>query len=208
MFRISGKKIEGTQHNVSAVRMRHQVVTDFTFLKPTKCVFQRTAAARRSDSRFVPVHAKLGGRSPSLSPTSAQQGKQGGSKTHNNARLSLYACGQDGPAFMAAFAGRTKLGLFDRLYPEFSGPIEAGDLPEINQSDVLSLPAKIAALKFDAKMTMRDSTRLDLGIFWSAQPVEIRRKSRFKKYLTLDMYMAAFGRGVTVAEAEDLAVAI
>jgi Bifunctional DNA primase/polymerase, N-terminal len=138
----------------------------------------------------------------------AKKGKQGGSKTHDNARLSLYACGQDGPAFMSAFAGRTKLGLFDRLYPEFSGPIEAGDLPEIAQADVLDLHKKISALNFDAKMTMSDTTRVDLSSFWNTQPVELRRKIRFKKYLMLDMYMAAFGRGVTVAEAEDLAVAI
>jgi Bifunctional DNA primase/polymerase, N-terminal len=138
----------------------------------------------------------------------AKKGKQGGSKTHDNAHLSLYACGQDGPAFMSAFAGRTKLGLFDRLYPEFSGPIEAGDLPEIAQADVLDLHKKISSLNFDAKMTMSDSTRIDLSSFWNAQPVEIRRKIRFKKYLTLDMYMAAFGRGVTVAETEDLATAI
>jgi bifunctional DNA primase/polymerase-like protein/primase-like protein len=139
----------------------------------------------------------------------AKKGKLGGSKTHDNARLSLYICGQDGPAFMSAFAGRTKIGLFDRFYPEFSGPIEAGDLPEINQSDVLNLHAKITALNFNCKkMTMSDATRLDLGIFWSGQPVEIRRKIRFRKYLILDMYMAAFGRGVTVAEPEDLAVAI
>jgi hypothetical protein len=138
----------------------------------------------------------------------AKKGKQSGSKTHNNARLSLYACGQDGPAFMSAFAGRTKLGLFDRLYPEFSGPIEAGDLPEIAQADVLDLHKKIGALNFDVRMTMNDTTRIGLSIFWNAQPVEIRRKIRFKKYLTLDMYMAAFGRGVTVAEPEDLATAI
>jgi hypothetical protein len=138
----------------------------------------------------------------------AKKGKQGGSKTHDNARLSLYACGQDGPAFMSAFAGRTKLGLFDRLYPEFSGPIEAGDLPEIAQADVLELHRKIGGLNFDAKMTMSEGARVELSTFWNAQPVEIRRKIRFKKHLMLDMYMGAFGRGVTVAEAEDLAVAI
>jgi hypothetical protein len=138
----------------------------------------------------------------------AKKGKLGGSKTHDNARLSLYMCGQDGPTFMSAFAGRTKIGLFDRFYPEFSGPIEAGDLPEISQSEVLELHKKIAALHFTGKMTMSDATLLDLGIFWSAQPVEIRRKIRFRKYLMLDMYMAAFGRGVTCAEPEDLAVAI
>jgi hypothetical protein len=109
---------------------------------------------------------------------------------------------------MPAFAGRTKLGLFDRLYPEFSGPIEAGDLPEIAQADVLDLHKKIGTLNFDAKMTMSDGTRIELSNFWNAQPVDVRRKIRFKKYLTLDMYMAAFGRGATVAEPEDLATAI
>jgi hypothetical protein len=36
----------------------------------------------------------------------------------------------------------------------------------------------------------------------------MRRKIRFKKYVMLDMYMAAFGRGVTLAKPEDLDVAI
>jgi len=137
----------------------------------------------------------------------AKKGKNGGSKTHNNARLSLYACGQDGAAFMSAFAGRTKLGLFDRLYPEFSGPIEAGDLPEIGQADVFEVHKKLSALNFNVRMTMSDTTKAELTRFWNTQPVEIRRKIRFKKYLMLDMYMAAFGRGVTVAGPEDLTVA-
>jgi len=138
----------------------------------------------------------------------AKRGKQKSSKTHDDARLSVYMCGQDGPAFMSAFAGRTKLGLFDRLYPEFSGPIEAGDLPEIKQSDIVDLHRKIGWLNFNCKMTMSPDTKSKLDDFWKNQPGEIRRKIRFKKYVMLDMYMAAFGRGVTVAEPEDLDVAI
>lgn len=143
-----------------------------------------------------------------ISRVKAKHGKQQSVKRHDNAHLSVYVCGQDGPAFMAAFAGRTKLGLFDRLYPEFSGPIEAGDLPEIKQSDIESLQTRINRLNFNCKMTMSASTESKLKDFWNSQPVEIRRKIRFKKYLMLDMYMAAFGRGVSVAEPEDLEVAI
>lgn len=143
-----------------------------------------------------------------VSRVKAKHGKQASTKTHDNARLSLYACGQDGPAFMSAFAGRTKLGLFDRLYPEFSGPIEAGYLPEIKQADVTALQMKLSALNFNCKMTMSAETESKLNEFWKSQPGEIRRKIRFKKYVMLDMYMAAFGRGVTVAGPEDLDVAI
>jgi putative DNA primase/helicase len=142
-----------------------------------------------------------------ISRVKAKHGKQS-SKTHNNARLSVYMCGQDGPAFMGAFTGRTKLGLFDRLYPEFSGPIEAGDLPDISPEDIVGLHAKLGKLTFAGKMTMARETENKLNDFWRSQPGDIRRKIRFKKYLMLDMYMAAFGRGVMIAEPEDLNVAI
>jgi hypothetical protein len=142
-----------------------------------------------------------------ISRVKAKHGKQS-SKTHNNARLSVYMCGQDGPAFMGAFTGRTKLGLFDRLYPEFSGEIEAGDLPDISPEDIVSLHAKLSKLTFAGKMTMARGTETKLNDFWRGQPGDIRRKIRFKKYLMLDMYMAAFGRGVMTAEPKDLDVAI
>jgi hypothetical protein len=109
---------------------------------------------------------------------------------------------------MSAFAGRTKLGLFDRLYPEFSEPIEAGYLPDIKQADIINLQAKISELGFSGKMTMSAETESKLEDFWKSQPSDLRRKIRFKKHLMLDMYMAAFGRGVKVAEPEDLDVAI
>src|SRR5882762_3688167 len=57
-------------------------------------------------------------------------------------------------------------------------------------------------------MTMSAETESKLEEFWKTQPSDLRRKIRFKKHLMLDMYMAAFGRGVKVAEPEDLDVAI
>jgi hypothetical protein len=109
---------------------------------------------------------------------------------------------------MGAFAGRTKLGLFDRLYPEFSGPIEAGYLNLVSQSDIVNLHVKISQLRFNGHMTMSSDVGSKIEDFWKGQPSDIRRKIRFKKYLMLDMYMAAFGRGVGQAELEDLDVAI
>ena len=143
-----------------------------------------------------------------ISRVLAKRGKGKSTRTHENARLSVYLCGQDGPAFMSAFSGRTKIGLFDRLYPEFAEPIEAGELPEIKQADIIELHTKIAQLDFNCQMTMSPDTKTSLEAFWRGQTGEIRKKIRFKKYLMLDMYMAAFGRGETVAEPADLDTAI
>lgn len=143
-----------------------------------------------------------------ISRVLAKRGKGKSTRTHENARLSVYLCGQDGPAFMSAFSGKTKIGLFDRLYPEFTEPIEAGELPEIKQADIIELHTKIAQLDFNCQMTMSPDTKTSLESFWRGQPGEIRKKIRFKKYLMLDMYMTAFGCGRTVAEPEDLETAI
>lgn len=143
-----------------------------------------------------------------ISRVKAKHGKEKSVKTHDNARLSVFMCGQDGPAYMGSYAGRTKLGWFDRLYPEFSEPVEAGDLPEIDTTAVANLHGKLVKLNFHGKMTMSAETKSQLDTFWKSQPGDIRRKVRFKKYLMLDMYMAAFGRGLMVADPEDLDVAI
>jgi hypothetical protein len=63
-------------------------------------------------------------------------------------------------------------------------------------------------MKFNVHMTMAPETKVQLDVFWKSQSPEIRKKVRFRKHLMLDMYMAAFGRGVTVAEPQDLEVAI
>lgn len=126
----------------------------------------------------------------------------------DHAHLSLYMCGQNGEVFMSSFAGRTKLGLYDRFYPEYSVPVEAGDLPEVSQGNAYHLLAKINNLNFTGRMTMSPQAKQKLADYWKNQPVEVRKKPRFKTYLALDMYDAAWSLGRMIAEPEDLDVAI
>jgi hypothetical protein len=146
--------------------------------------------------------------SSSISRVLAKKKNQKANRTKNDAHLSLYMCGQNGEVFMSSFAGRTKLGLYDRFYPECSEPVEAGDLPEISQGDAFRLLEEINKLQFSGRMTMTAETKQKLTDYWKSQPEKVRKKPRFKTYLTLDMYMAAFGRGQMVAEPQDLDVAM
>jgi hypothetical protein len=140
--------------------------------------------------------------------------RRGGSKnarantTKNDARLSAVLCGQDGPTYMKAFAGRTKLGLWDRLYPEYAEPVEAGDLPEVSAHDAHALLSKLNSLNYSVSMTMSEDAKNILTEFWAGQPVEVRKKARWNKNLKLDAFMSAFGRGATVVEVEDVEIAI
>ncbi len=143
-----------------------------------------------------------------VSRTLAAKKNQKAHRSKNDAHLSLYMCGQNGEVFMSSFAGRTKLGLYDRFYPEYSEPVEAGDLPDVHPGEAYRLLEEINKLKFSGRMTMTPETKQKLNDYWKSQPEKVRKKPRFKTYLTLDMYMAAFGRGQMVAEPEDLGVAI
>lgn len=143
-----------------------------------------------------------------ISRVLASRKGQKANRTSNNARLSLYVCGQNGDVFMSSFAGRTKLGIYDRLYPEYSPTVEAGDLPDVDQARARELWAELNRMKMSGRMKMAESTKSRLDAFWKSQPTEIRKKPRFKKHLMLDMYMAAFGRGVMTAEPEDLESAV
>jgi Bifunctional DNA primase/polymerase, N-terminal len=143
-----------------------------------------------------------------ISSVKASRGKSKGMKTKNDARLCAVMCGQEGSVYMKAFAGRTKLGLWDRLTPEYSVPVEAGDLPHISTADSFQLLNELNKLDYSGVMTMSDDAKTRLEIFWSEQPAAVRKKARWKKNLTLDAYMSAFGRGVKVAEVEDVEIAI
>jgi bifunctional DNA primase/polymerase-like protein len=136
----------------------------------------------------------------------AKKGKA--SKTKNDARLCAVMCGQDGHIYMKAFAGRTKLGLWDRLSPEYGVAVEAGDLPHISTADAFQLLNELNKLDYSGLMTMSDGAKTRLETFWSEQPAAVRKKARWKKNLTLDAYLSAFGRGVKVADIEDVAIAI
>ena len=146
--------------------------------------------------------------SSSISRVKAKRKGEKTNVTTDHAHLSLYMCGQNGEVFMSSFAGRTKLGLYDRFYPEYSEPVEGGDLPEISPGEAFRLLEEINKLTFSGRMTMTPETKQKLTDYWKSQPEKIRRKPRFKTYLTLDMFMATFGRGLMVAELEDIDVAI
>jgi hypothetical protein len=146
--------------------------------------------------------------STSISVVKAANGKRRTNKTKNDARLCAVMCGQEGSVYMKAFAGRTKLGLWDRLYPEYGAPPEVGELPPISTDAALELLAALKRLDYSGTMTMSLDARGLLDKFWSEQPTSVRKKARWKKNLVLDAYMSAFGRGLKVVELEDMDIAV
>jgi Bifunctional DNA primase/polymerase, N-terminal len=129
-------------------------------------------------------------------------------RTKNNARLSMFMCGQDGDTYMKAFAGRTKLGMYDRLYPEFGCAVAAGDLPPIAVTDAYNLLQQLNKLDYSSVMTIRPDAKVVFGSFWNSQPKEVRNKARWKRNAMLDAYIIAFGRGSKEVTADDMDIAI
>ena len=141
--------------------------------------------------------------------TAKRPGSGGGVKTKSNARLSSVICAQDGDTITKAFAGRAKLGLFDRLTPEFATPVpDPGDLPEVDIDGAITLHAKFALIDYTGTMTMTSDAKEMINVYWSNLLPEIRQKARWKKNLALDSYLTAFGRGSMVAELADVEIAI
>lgn len=143
-----------------------------------------------------------------ISRTLAARGKRKATRSHDNARLSLYVCGQNGEVITAAFAGRTKLGIYERLYPEYSPRVLAGKLPKIDPTLALNLWNKINQLPKSGEIKMGPGVEDQLEAFWTSLPNEMQTRVRLKSYLAQDMFMSAYGRGSMVAEAEDLELAI
>ena len=143
-----------------------------------------------------------------ISRSKAKRSKSDKVMSHEGAYLSLYICGQNGKAFMSSFPGRTEMGLWDRFYPEFSEPIEPGDLPLLDAAGAFRIIQRLSELPFIGRMTMGPGVNDRLKKFWSEQPKEIRVKVRFKSHLMLDMYFTAWSQGRMVATVDDLDVAI
>ena len=134
--------------------------------------------------------------------------RTGGSQTKNDARFAMVMCGQEGLVYTEALAGRTKLGLWDRFYPEFGIPEETGDLPPVDGIDATKLLIELNGLDYSGTINMSAGAKSHLDGFWSSQSGDVRKKARWKKNLLLDAYMSAFGRGVRTVELEDAAIAI
>jgi hypothetical protein len=129
-------------------------------------------------------------------------------KTKNDARLCAVLCGQDGSTYMKAFAGKTQLGMYDRLSPEYGEAVDAGDLPRVIVGDAMKVMAELNGLNFSGELKMALDARGRLEQFWGEQPPGVKKKARWKKALWLDAYMSAFGRGSRVADLEDVEIAI
>ena len=130
-----------------------------------------------------------------------------GSKQKNDARLCTVMCGQEGAVYMKAFAGRTKLGFWDRLTPEYGEAVEAGMLPRVDRTEATHLLSELSSLDYSGELTMSPEARGLIEQFWDGQPKEVRKKARWKKNLWLDAYMSAFGRRSKIAEREDVEIA-
>jgi putative DNA primase/helicase len=134
--------------------------------------------------------------------------KREASRTTNDARFCMVICGQDGETYMKAFAGRTKLGIYDRLYPEFGVAVEPGNLPDIDASEAGKLMGELLGLDYSSEMEMSQEAETRLEEFWTEQPKEVRVKVRWKKNLAMDAFMSGFGRGSKIAELQDMEIAI
>jgi hypothetical protein len=147
--------------------------------------------------------------STNISVVKAKKGKKPSTMSHDHARLVAVLCGQSGEVYMEAFAGKSKVGLWDRFTPEFSVPVEGGDLPEINLNEAIRLMAEFNTLFTHAfTMTMAPDAEQFLKAFWATQPAGIKSKVRWRRDVWIDAYMSAFGRGSKVAELADAEIAV
>jgi hypothetical protein len=138
----------------------------------------------------------------------AQKGKQASMKTRQDAWLMLFACAQDGEAFATAFPRKGKQGFADRFIPEYSGKVEAGELPSPNHlmglkaiQQMVKNAASLAANGITMKMA--EGTRAQVDVLWKSQPEAVRKSPRLRQQLTLEAYFSAFSRGSSIVEGED-----
>jgi hypothetical protein len=129
-----------------------------------------------------------------------------GKKRHkNDAFLASYLAGQHGEVYMMSLPNRSRLGLFDRMRPEYSIPVAPGRTPEIDivkagdlYRRLMTMLGQIRSLKLNA-----DGEDL-LEMFWVSQPADVQVKVRFKKHILVDAFLSAFARGSSTVEVEDV----
>jgi hypothetical protein len=76
-----------------------------------------------------------------------------------------------------ADTGRTKLGVYDLLYPEYGVPVEAGELPPIPVADAYNLLKELNGLDYSGVMTISQDAKASFNMFWDSQPKEVRTKA-------------------------------
>lgn len=186
---------------------------EFPDTHPIVCYIDETASlGHKADSKKNPeIIDAMGELADSTSITRAKakkSGRQPSVKTKDDAYLAVVMCAQNNEVLTSAFVGRTNVGWFDRLTPEYGVPQEPGDLPAIDETTKSRLLAKLNNLGYSGTMnTSLDATHL-LHEFWLTLPAEVRTVARFKKHIKLDAYLMAFGRGLRTVEVSDMEDAI
>jgi hypothetical protein len=130
------------------------------------------------------------------------------SRSHDNAHLGIYMCAQDKDVIAAAFPNRKGMGLFERFYGEYSAPVEAGKLPRVDKKIAVEIWSAVQKLPNSGHMTMAPGVENRIEGYWEALPKDIRTRVRLKAHLYRDMYMTAHGRGVMIAEMQDVDAAL
>jgi primase-like protein/bifunctional DNA primase/polymerase-like protein len=133
-----------------------------------------------------------------------------GKKRHkNNAYFALYIAGQHGEVYMQSLPNRSRLGLFDRMRPEYSAPVKPGGTPDISEDKAAELYKRLQEMMAQARSLSLDADARDLlDTFWEGQPDGVITKVRFKKHILVDSFMSAFSRGSSVVQVEDVERAI
>jgi hypothetical protein len=134
----------------------------------------------------------------------AARGKAKAGRTHENAHLSIYVCAQDKDVIAAAFPNRRGMGLFERLYGEYSAPIIGGKLPRVDPALATEIWGAVQKLPKSGHMMMAAGVEDRIESYWASLPRDVQTKVRLKAHLFRDMYMAAHGRGSVIAEIQDL----
>jgi Bifunctional DNA primase/polymerase, N-terminal/Primase C terminal 1 (PriCT-1) len=127
-----------------------------------------------------------------------------GAVTKNDARLAVVMCGQSGEVYTKAFAGTTKVGWFDRLYPEYATPVESGKLPPIDPRQIAEIMMKLNQLPWGQRMIMPANLDAQIEAFVRSLPKAIRTKNRWIQQLRMDIYISAFSRGSLIVNEEDI----
>jgi hypothetical protein len=128
-------------------------------------------------------------------------------RTKSDAKLGMVICGQEGMIFTKALAGRTKLGLWDRMYPEFAVTQESTNLPKIDFAKAFDLLTELNSLDYSITMTLSFEATSILETFW-ASLAKTDRKIRWKNDLIVDAFMSAFGRHAKEVSGDDVIAAV
>ena len=158
----------------------------------------RTTATRQPEILTTLIQLKEG---TVISRTKA--GKP--SRRKDDARLSMIMCGQEGPIFMRALAGRSKLGLWDRMYPDYARKGVVTGLHEISAEESINLLTELNSFDYDVTLNLSDAAKHLMAKFWGSLG---NQNARWKNDFLLDAFFAAFARHSTDVSIEDAISAI